>query len=474
MRWNLIKNLVTPVSYLIVIGLIASLVWFSRPYWQPLLAAPSENTTETSRTSDSPSSRPKTLELSQQARANLNLVTAPVKPQSYWRKIQIPGVIEDRPGLTDRGITAPLAGVITQVHAFEGDIIQPGEKLFTIRLVSEYLQQSQSDLFKANREIEILKTEIERIAELIQQGSIPGKRKLELEQQISRQNAKVDALRQDLLSRGLSLDQVGQIQQGNFLSTIEIKAPFVDEPGSKFQKKIDSGKSGDSFDFAKDFFEIQQLKVELGQQVRAGEALAVLANHFSLYIKGYGFKKEASRLASAAEKSWNVDVEFTEDDAEGWNAIEQNFEIRHLSNTTDPNSRTFDFFIPLTNQARTYTKEGRVFVIWRFRPGQRVNILVPVEKFENVLVFPSEAVAIDGPEAFVFQQNGDLFNRLPVQVIHRDRFHVVVKNDGSISPGFYLAQNAAASLTRVLKAQAASGLKPGFHMHADGSVHAAH
>ncbi len=224
-----------------------------------------------------------------------------------------------------------------------------------------------------------------------------------------------------------------------------------------------------------DFFEIQQLKVDLGHQVEAGKPLAILANHKSLYIKGHAFKKEASKLGRAAENSWAVDVEFIEDNASDWEPAEQKFQIRHLANTTDPESRTFDFFIPLMNQSIAYEKEGRPFVVWRYRPGQRVRISIPVEEMQDVIVLPTAAVFRKGPEAFVFQQNGDLFNRIAVEVLHEDRSNIVIANDGSVSPGFYLAQNAAASLNRILKAQSSSGgLPPGYHVHADGTVHEAH
>lgn len=475
MRWNSFKKITTPLAYIVVIGCIGAAVWLGRPYWQPLIGETasydSSSTSSPNQTLIQQVDKPKILELNEQARANLNLISAPAKPQTYWRTLQIPGVVEDRPGQTDRGITAPLAGVVTRVHAFEGDIIRPGEKLFTIRLVSEYVQQSQSDLFKTNREIEILNQEIQRIRGLVASGSLPGKRKLELQQQISRQNAKIDAYRQDLVSRGLTEQQVDQIQRGDFLTSIEVLAPNTNESENGTVQKVTHSNSSA---IEQDFFEIQKLNVELGQQVKAGEALAVLANHYSLYIKGHAFKKEASRLAKAAEENWNLEVEFTEDVAEDWSSIDQPFQIRHLANTTNPNSRTFDFFIPLENQSRTYSKDDRLFVIWRFRPGQRVNIHVPVEELKDVLVVPADAVVFEGPEAFVFQQNGDLFNRIPVKVVHQDRLKVVLANDGSISPGFYLAQNAAASLNRVLKSQAASGMQPGFHMHADGTVHAAH
>ena len=97
-----------------------------------------------------------------------------------------------------------------------------------------------------------------------------------------------------------------------------------------------------------------------------------------------------------------------------------------------------------------------------------------MEELTDVLVLPSAAIVREGPEAYVFQQNGNLFNRIPVQVLHEDRLNIVVANDGSVTPGLYLAQSAAASLNRVLKAQAASGMRADVHVHADGTVHASH
>ncbi|MEZ6076114.1 MAG: hypothetical protein R3C56_10725 [Pirellulaceae bacterium] len=74
----------------------------------------------------------------------------------------------------------------------------------------------------------------------------------------------------------------------------------------------------------------------------------------------------------------------------------------------------------------------------------------------------------------MFRQNGDLFKQLPVHVLHEDRRSVVIANDGVVTSGAYLAQGSAASLNRVLKSQSASGQQPGVHVHADGTVHAAH
>ena len=80
------------------------------------------------------------LELSPQARKNLSLVSKLAEPQDYWKTIEVPGVIIDRPGLSDHGISSPAVGVVTQVHAYAGDTVKAGDKLFTIKLFSEYLQ----------------------------------------------------------------------------------------------------------------------------------------------------------------------------------------------------------------------------------------------------------------------------------------------------------------------------------------------
>ena len=221
-------------------------------------------------------------------------------------------------------------------------------------------------------------------------------------------------------------------------------------------------------------YEVQELSVELGQQVQAGQLLAELSNHQSLYVIGHAFKREAPYLEQAVQERRAIDIEFAEDVVGRWPELQQSFEIRHLSNSIDRESRTFDFFIPLANQSRAYEKQGKSFLVWRFRPGQRTRLHVPVEKYENVFVVPAAAVVREGPEAYVFRQNGDLFKQLPVHVLHEDRQSVVIANDGSIPPGSYLAQSAAASLNRVLKAQTASGEQPGLHVHPDGTVHAAH
>ena len=449
-------------------GLIAAAGWY-RDLWLPLLQQPAGDHSAVAAGEEAPISQAKVLELSPQARQNLKLVSRPAKLSNYWRAVIVPGEITDRPGLSDRGVTSPAVGVVTQVHAFAGDTVRPGDRLFTLRLVSEYIHNTQSELFKVTRDIELETEKRQRLAQ-IGEGAIPQVRIIEVDQQLRRLQAASESYRQDLLTRGLSLDQIAEVAAGKFVATVDVVAP----PPLALPPSVTAVASPAAANASGIVYEVQELKVDLGTQVQAGQLLGVLSNHGLLYIVGHAFKREASSLERAAREHWPIRVEFAEDDAASWPALDQTFEIRHLSNTVDLTSRTFDFFVPLTNQSRSYTKDGKTFVVWRYRPGQRVRLHVPVEELKEAIVLPAAAVVREGPEAYVFRQNGDLFDRRPVRVLHEDRLNIVIANDGSVAPGWYLAQGSAASLNRVLKAQSASGTPVVVHVHADGTVHGAH
>lgn len=398
-----------------------------------------------------------TLRLSRQALRNLGVVARPVVVSDYRRTILLPGEIADRPGISDRAVTSPAVGIVTEVHAFPGDTVRPGDKLFTLRLLSEYVQTTQSELFKAIREQELEEEKRTRLNQ-IGGGAIPGARLIEVDQQLRRLAAEITSRRQELLARGLLPEQVAEIEAGRFVSSVEIIAP----PPAAAAQGADA------------VYEVQELAAELGTQVQGGQLLGMLSDHRLLYAVGHAFKREAAALERAAREGWPVELEFAEDDAAAWPSVAQAFTIRHLANTIDPTSRTFDFFVPLENQSREYTQEGRTFTVWRFRPGQRVRLRVPVEEMSGVIVLPAEAVVRDGPEAYVFRRNGFQFERRAVHVLHEDSRDVVIANDGSVAPGWSLAQAAAASLNRVLEANSASGTPVGVHVHADGTVHEAH
>jgi cobalt-zinc-cadmium efflux system membrane fusion protein len=412
------------------------------------------------------------VRVSREARKNMRLISKPLEPTTYFRQIDVPGLITDRPGISDRGVVAPVTGIVTQIHAYPGSTIAPDAPLFSLRLVSESLHTSQLELFKATKEIEIAQQQKKRLEGLAQSGGIAGSRLIEIDNQIERMDVTVQAYRQDLLSRGLPEERIAAAATGEFVTEIVVPAPG--EQALKVAAVVLAAAQEDEPPQLPFRFELQSLKVELGQQVNAGEVLCTLADHRTLQIEGRGFKKDLSLVQQAAKNKLPISVAFESGDSAGWPAAPDNVFIGHVANFIDVPSRTFAFYLPLENQWQSYERNGEEQLIWRFRPGDRVRLSVAVEKLDNVFVLPQAALVREGPEAYVFRQNGDLFDRISVHVLHEDSTSVVIPNDGKLRKGSFIAQNAAASLNRVLKAQLASGQPTNIHVHADGTTHAAH
>lgn len=409
------------------------------------------------------------VKLSEQAQKNLRLVVEPLAPESYSRTLLIPGMVVDRPGLSDRGIMSPVAGVVIAIKVQPGDTVRPGEDLFTIRLLSEVFQLSQSELFKATKDLQLVRENLARL-KVVGQGTIPQAKIIEVEQQEARLLATLAAYRQDLLTRGLKPEQIDSIASGRFVSEITVSAPAQPDDGKALVDASPANQvvSLDVSGRAPPAFEVKDIRVQNGEQVQAGQALGTLANHQSLYIEGRAFKQEVGLLQKAAQEGWPVQAEFAEESS-GWPATEDNLHIRHLGNTVDPVSRTFAFYLALANQSQAFAKDGKTFLVWRFRPGQRVRLKVPVQRFDDVFVLPGDAVVREGAEVYAFRQNGDYFERKPVHLVLEDRDRVVIADDGSLGAGQFVVRNAAAALNRALKAKASGG--GGHEGHDHGHAH---
>lgn len=400
------------------------------------------------------------VKISPQARASLRLDVQPIRPQSYRRTITVPAVIAERRGQGDRGFVAPVAGVVQTIHALPGEVVEPGAALVTLRVVSEPLQASQTELYKAAQESRIVEDQKKRLEAAAQGGAVATARILELQYQLDRSNAIRKAHRADLSAKGLTSEQIDRAEQGLFLREQIIRVPSVPRSAPPT--------AGSAASKAAPLLEVEDLTVRPGEQVSAGQPLGHLSRHSSLYAEGRAFREDTPLLERAADRGWPLEATFIEEQEGHWPTLEKPLTILYLANVIDPESQTFPFYVPLPNQHREYTRAGRTFRLWRFRPGQRVQLGVPVEEYTDVFVLPADAIARAGAEAYVFRQNGAYFERRPVRVLHEDSRRVVLANDGSIAPGAYVAQHGAEALHRVLQAQAGSA---GGHGHDHGHGH---
>jgi multidrug efflux pump subunit AcrA (membrane-fusion protein) len=468
-----LRSVISPVVSVAVLGGLAYAGYRTRDRWAPYVFPPKTAATsgdardhgeghdEHAGHDHDHGTRDDRVKLTPQAQKNLGLdVDTPI-PEEYWRKILIPGVVVDRPGESDRRVTSRAPGVVARIMARPGDTIKVGDPLFTIQLVSEFVQGTQTDLAKAAKEVEFARIKLEQTKKLVATGTKPEIFQLEEENALKRLVTQVQGYRRQLVLFGLTPEQVDRAEKGEVVTEVTVSArPQAADPAEPKSSADPARRPEDVL------YEIQELKVQLNEQVQAGQTLATLADHQHLFVEGLAFKSEAKALAVAAAKGVPIRAAFSEETPGDW-PEQVPLVIHHLSNQVDPTTRTFAFYMALENRAETFTRNGKVHYVWRYRPGQRVRLWVPVEKLvthspdgeREVLPFvlPAGAVVREGPEAFVFVQSGDVFVRKPVHVLYEDRNEVVVANDGSVTEADFVVRNQAAAINRALKAAAAGG-----------------
>ncbi|MBI1246734.1 HlyD family efflux transporter periplasmic adaptor subunit [bacterium] len=436
-------------AVLLIIGVATASTWL--PHVKQLLAqSPADNQAEDSHDEHAGHdhaghSAGTSVQLSANGLKNVDFQPLTIELGDYTRRITVPAMVVERPGRTLVNISAPLTGVITKIYPVEGASVTPGSPLFEMRLTHEELVNAQSNLIRTAESLAVVNRELARLNGL-EKGVVAGKRILEQEYEKQKLDASLRAERQSLLLHGLNEKQVSDILENKtLLENIVIRAPDHREEGESCQEPHS--------------YHIQKLPTRVGQQVQAGELLAVIADHCELFIEGRAFEDDAVRLREAASQQWGISASLLVAGKEADRV--DGLKVLYLSDHIDADSRAFRFFIALPNRIVSDTTSGNQhFVEWRFKPGQRMELHVPVEKWKEEIVVPVEAVVEEGAEKYVYQQNGSHFDRVPVHVKFRDQTSIVIDNDGSLFPGDVIAARGAYEMHLTLKNQSGGGVDP--------------
>ena len=387
------------------------------------------------------------LELSEQARRSIGLQEGDIVLTTFHRTISVPGIVVERRGRSKLTIIAPMTGSVTKIFVTEGEAVAPDQPLFEMRLTHEELVQAQADLLKTAEEVDVVRREIARLEGIGPEGIVAVKTILERKYELQKLEAVRTAQRQSLLLHGLSEPQVEEIQTKRMLlGTLVVRAPGSSGP---------TPGSPDAITLL-----VQELAVERGQHVTAGDTLAILADHETLLVEGEAFEQDIPQITKATAQNHPV-VAILESKAGPQQKVE-GLQIAYVANRIDTDSRALHFYVRLPNEIVRDTRgdgDSR-FVEWRYKPGQRMQLRVPVEEWADRIVLPVEAVAQDGVENYVFRANGDHFDRQAVHVEHRDPQWVVVANDGTLFPGDRIALSAAQQLQLALKNKSGGAIDP--------------
>ena len=386
------------------------------------------------------------MHLDEKARKNIGLVTGRVAPETFVKTAAVPAIVVERPGRSQVEITAPFTGLITVIHVIEGESVQPGDPLFDIRLTHEDLVTAQREYLRLLEELDVTNQEINRLENL--GDVVAGKRVLEKKYEQQKLVAAINAQRQGLLLHGLSSEQIQQIDTPprTLLREVTITAPPF-------------AANGDHNHDVTHIYHVQSLGVKRGQQVPAGHQLALLGDHCLLYVEGRAFEEDAQRLIEASQTEQLLEVSSAS--ADDLNVEPMRLKVLFVADHVEPDSRALRFYLALPNTLlRNETVDSHRFIAWKYRPGQRMEVKVPTsEAWQNQIVLPVDAVVQEGAEAFVFEQNGDHFDRVPVHVKHRGKDRVVIDNDGSLV-GSTLALSGAYQMHLAIKNKAGGAIDP--------------
>jgi multidrug efflux pump subunit AcrA (membrane-fusion protein) len=393
---------------------------------------------------------PDTLELSDAAWKNIGLKTGTVEAEDFVKVISVPAVVVERPGRSQIEITAPMTGLVTQVFPVEREIVKPGTPLFELRLTHEDVVSAQSDFLAGLQKLDVLTKELKRL-QGIGEGVIPGKRIVEKNYEKETAKASLAAVRQSLLLHGLTEKQVNTIEKDRRVlqEVLVVAPPFAtnhDHTSVEHQ------------------YHVQTVNVNRGQSVNAGQLMGGLADHCLLYVEGHAFEDDLLRLVDSARDNSTIQVVPNVSSSQASNALD--LKIQSIADEIDRDSRALKFYLLLPNEKRRLQASGQErFVSWKYRPGQRMEARIPTSKvMKNKIVLPAEAVVIDGPNAFVFEQNGSNFDRVDVQVLYRDKDTVVLANDGVLL-GSVIAMTGAYDMHLALKNQGGGAMDSHGHSH---------
>ena len=389
-----------------------------------------------------------TIELSDEACRNIGLETATVRKGSYEKTTAVPAVVVERQAESRSSVVAHLAGLVSKVYVREGEKVSPGEPLFELELRHDDAVSLQAEFLNQLGMYSLAKKEMTRLQN-VASGVIPRKRLVEQAYMIDASKTKLDSLRQSLMLHHLSKEQVAEIERGRkLLEAITIVAPEFPEAARD-----------DGFEHQ---YHVSSISINRGEGVDHGQPLCMLSDFGRLYVEGQAFEDDVQQLTLAASGGDTIRVVPGSGAGADLRDGQLSLKLLYIADQVDKESRALKFYLELPNQQlepELGSSESR-FVSWKYRPGQRMEVHLPTsQRMEDKIVLPPDAVAIDGPNAFVFLSRGKCFDRHEVHVLLRDKNAVVIETDKKLL-GRRIAMTAAYQIHVAIKNASGAGADP--------------
>ena len=419
-----------------------------------------------------------TIELSSEARANLSVESQRFRLTTYTEYVEVPAVVTSWPGRTHIAVTSPLTGVISSIAISRGEVVRSGETLFRLRLTHQDLVKTQEQFLSQLGQLDVEEKELQRLNS-IRSGAVAGKTRISREYERDKLLAGIRAARQAMLLHGLSESQIKRIESTRRLvhevvviapeihedhslhheSDGDANARMTDQPSERYASLLQPPPIEHGHRHIDAEFLVSQMNVRRGQSVEAGEPLAELSDYSELLIEGHAFQRDSDALRKSAESQAPVQALF--ESSSRLPELIDGLKISYIGNEVDRETRALSFFVALENEVeRSETRGEHRYLSWKYKPGQRMKLRLPISHLDDVFVVPKDAVVEEGPERFVFLDHGHHFDRVPVHVVAKDSVNAALAGGGKLVNRSRVTTRGAHQLQMAMKNQSGGAIDP--------------
>lgn len=277
--------------------------------------------------------------------------------------------------------SARLEGKIERVLVSIGQTVQAGQPVAEIQSLE--LERAQMDLIREGLRLDLLRQQLATLARLQEKNIAPRKEIIRVQSEARSQESVIQNLHSRLASMGLSTAQIEGVEKTRALITrLPIPAPL----------------SG----------QVTDVRVAVGQVVRPGEPVAEVRDRSRLWVEGYAFERDVSRILPVAA---------------GQTAEAR---ILALAGGTRP--------ARIVGTSASVGEQDRVLQVWAeladaggALPGMLAELRVSVAPgTRGVVAAPREALLEDAGRTWAFVEKKEGFLRVPVVTGKRDSHYVEI------------------------------------------------
>ena len=320
----------------------------------------------------------------------LGIQTAPLQSQADSVRASFPAQVVFPPN-AEQVISAPVAGLVSQLLVQQNQVVRPGAPL--VRIASPELGQLQLQLLQASARATLARQVAQREQLLFDEGIIPKRRVQEAQASLKEGEAALMQAKAALRLSGMPTETIEHIAA--------------------------SGKPEDNLTLVSTQVGIvTEIKVKTGQRVDSASPLLHVAQTDTLWLD--------IQVPVAESSNWQPGTKLK---VQGRDIAAR---ILSISPTVSAGSQT------VMLRAVIEGKAGQV------RPGEFLTVELPVMATRGGWDLPLSAVAHDGNQAYVFVRTSDGFEARPVKVVASAGQRVRVQ--GRIKAGEQIAVSGVVAL----------------------------